>query len=82
MCGFGFDKMFDAFGFGDDNHAIFADGESASSIVVVVVADFDAGRNMHALVDNGPANFGVATDIDPFKQDRVFHAGETVDTRV
>ena len=76
--GFRFQEMLDAFGLGNYDHALFAHGEAAGPVVVVVVADLDAGRNVYALVDDRPAHLGVPPDIDPFEQDRIFNPGKAV----
>ena len=56
--------MVDAVGLGDHDHAPFADGEAAGPVVLVVVADLGARRDVHALVDDRPADLGVAADVD------------------
>src|SRR4051794_37815416 len=79
---FRLDEVLDAVGLGNDGHAVFADREASSAIEFLVVADFDSGRDVHALIDDGAANFGVPANVDVVEHDRIFNRRVTVDTNV
>src|SRR5690606_16048428 len=48
-----------------------ADGQPPAAVKIDVIADLHPGRHFYAFIDDRPADFGVATDVDSFKQDRV-----------
>src|SRR5262245_15383777 len=71
--------MFQAVAFGDDDDAVVGDGEAAAAVELEVVADFYAGRDFHALVDNGAADVRVAADLHAFEENGIFDLGIAVD---
>ena len=64
-------KVLDAVSLGDYGDASFGNREAAASIQTMVVANLDAGGNVHALVDDRAANLGIAADVDALEQNGI-----------
>ena len=52
------------------------------AILLEVVADLGARRDLHPLVDDRPADAAVAADVDPVEKHRLLDVGEAVDPHV
>src|SRR5262245_19506503 len=57
------ENRLDALRLGDHDHTVVAHREAAGQIFLLVVADAETLRDLHALVDDGPANLGPPADI-------------------
>ena len=57
--------VFQAVAFGDEDDPVFGDGQPAAAVEVEVVADLHAGGHLDPLVDDRPADFGVAAPVIP-----------------
>ena len=68
-------EYFLALGLGNDDDAAFGDYEAALAVVIEVVADRAALRDVHVLVHDGPADTAMPTDGYPLADDRFLDDG-------
>ena len=64
---------------GHHGHALGRNRQAPGEIALGIEADRHPGRHMHPLVDDRPANLGVATDVDALEENALLDPGEAVD---
>src|SRR6185503_8050935 len=74
----GVTHVLQAVALGDDDDAVFGDGQAAATVEIQVEANLHAGGDFHPFIDDGSADTGVASDIDAVKENRIGNVGETI----
>ncbi len=65
--------------FADDDDAGFGDGPAPTAVFFFVIADAGAFRDADTLIDDRPADLGVASHFHALKEDRVLDVGPAID---